>query len=556
VAATEGGGARIRAALVAPPAWSWLARHVAASPAVASCDVLPLDAPEAHAAAAPCDVLVLRAAPEDLEAALAALAEASHRGAAHCVLISSARVHEPRHQHPGMVSESGLARRSPANPVARAWREVERRAREAASLPLTILRPTPWLGDPGDAVSRLFAARLALLIAGHDPSIQILAPGDLGEAVRLAVERAMPSTATQSTAESPTRTRIFHVAPSGTVPVRRGLALAGRPYLPLPHIWHRLGHALLARSPSLAEAQYLRYSWTVSGEAFERATGFAPATSAAALAGDAAAAPELDDFGQDAAYITRRRWIHFLHDAWWRVEACGLEHVPPSGPAVLVGVHRGFMPWDGVMTLERVRRDRGRFVRFLIHPSLAKPPYLAPLMSRLGGVIACRENGDRLLRRGDLLGVYPEGIRGAFTPYREAYRLGSFGRHDYARLALRRGAPIVPFVILGNAEIFPILGRVDWRWFRRLTEWPYLPLTPTFPLLPVPLPSKWHMLFLPPIDVAGEYPPAAADDPAAVRAVGERVRDLLGDTLRELRARRRHVFFGSIFERDAPSEAE
>jgi hypothetical protein len=81
-------------------------------------------------------------------------------------------------------------------------------------------------------------------------------------------------------------------------------------------------------------------------------------------------------------------------------------------------------------------------------------------------------------------------------------------------------------------------------------EWPYLPITPTFPLAPVPLPSKWHMRFLPPVEVAREHPPEAADDPAVVRALGEGVRDLLGAALRDLRARRRHVFWGSLLDRE------
>jgi len=155
-----------------------------------------------------------------------------------------------------------------------------------------------------------------------------------------------------------------------------------------------------------------------------------------------------------------------------------------------------------------------------------------------------------VLRQGGLLGVFPEGIHGAFTLYRDAYRLGKF-RDEYVKMALRHRAPIVPFVTVGSAEIFPILGRLEWRWWKRYTEWPFLPLTPTFPLLPLPLPSKWHTCFLPPLDVGARYPAEAAHDAAIVRALGREVRASMQAAWADLLARRRSIFFGSLSGRSA-----
>ena len=168
-------------------------------------------------------------------------------------------------------------------------------------------------------------------------------------------------------------------------------------------------------------------------------------------------------------------------------------------------------------------------------------------MTRLGGMIACMENADRVLGREGLLGMFPEGIRGAFTYYRDAYELKRFGRDQYVRMALRNRAPLVPFVTLGSAETFPILAKLDWRWWKRFSEWPCLPITPTFPFLPFPLPSKWHTLFLPPMHIEKQYAPEAADDPAVVKEISARVRATLEQTLSEMRSRRRSIFHGSIF---------
>src|SRR5207253_1742231 len=207
---------------------------------------------------------------------------------------------------------------------------------------------------------------------------------------------------------------------------------------------------------------------------------------------------EFDDFGMDKNYIAAygRTLFNFLHQHYWRVEHRGLEYVPREGRAILVGVHRGFMPWDAVMALHTIVNEVKRYPRFLIHPGLIKFPFLFNFHTKLGGIIACQENADYVLDRDELLTIYPEGIRGAFSLFRQPYRLKKF-RDDYVKIALRHRAPIVPFVTVGSAEIFPILKRIDWGWWKRWTEWPFFPLTPTWPLLPVPLPSKLHMKFLP-----------------------------------------------------------
>lgn len=142
-----------------------------------------------------------------------------------------------------------------------------------------------------------------------------------------------------------------------------------------------------------------------------------------------------------------------------------------------------------------------------------------------------------------------------FRRYRGVYRLGNFGRRDYVRLAVAHGAPIAPFVTVGSAEIYPILGRADWRWVKRLTEWPYLPLTPTFPWLPVPLPSKWHTRFLEPLEVAGRWSPQDADDPAVVAEIGDQVEARMQAAIDEMLRRRRSWWWGSVFDEEEGGES-
>ena len=466
---------------------------------------------------------------DGIAAAAAAFASAAQAGVTRAIVVSSAAVYGASPYTPGFVDETYEAPPTHPNAIAAWWQELERQAR--ASLPaaeLTILRPATVVGRDG-FISSLLGRRVAVTLAGHDPSVQLLGVDDLVDAIACATERS--------------RGGVFNVAPAGVSPLRAALRTAGVLRLAVPRTWQRPIRAALAPlglAHSAEHLEFIRYSWTVSGDRIARELEFVPR----------AAAPAFDRFGQDLAYIQAygRTLFTFLSRYYWRIETEGLDRVPASGRAVLVGPHRGFMPFDGVMLLHLVARGRGRHIRFLIHPSLLKFPFLFNFMTKLGGILACRENADWILRRDEIAGVFPEGIHGAFTPYRDAYRLGKFGRDEFVRMALRNRAPIVPFATVGSAEIFPILAKIRWPWWERWTDWPYFPITPTFPVAPIPLPSKWHVRFLAPIHVEDQYPPEAADDPAVVRVISRTVRDVIQAEIDDMLRRRRSVFFGSIFD--------
>lgn len=476
---------------------------------------------------------------------------------ARLIVVSSASVTPARHVHPGHVGETRRPVRG-VNSVADLWAGFEVCAGKwLAGRELMILRPASTsTRSGGDILSRMLRSSFATTFAGHDPSIQLLAVEDLAAAVVCAVE-----------AEG---SGVLQIAPAGVVPLHTALRLAGTRRVPLPRWLHRLGRWALGSLgvPSLAEADRLRYSATISGRKAREVLGFVPRIGSGEVAagfgdevgGDSEGGHEpieYDDFGKDDRYTARmhRTVLGFLHDRWWRVELDGTENVPREGAAVLVGVHRGFMPYDGSMAILGLLRETGRHPRFLVHPTLVKQPFLCDFITRQGGIIACRENAERVLRRGGLLGVFPEGIEGAFAYYREAYRLRrDFGRDEFVKTALRNRAPIVPFVTVGSPEIFPILAKIDWRWWIRFSEWPCFPIAPPFPLLPMPLPSKWHTKFLEPLPVQEEYPPEAAGDPEVVRAISARVRGRMEAAFADMLARRKSIFFGSIFDRETPPE--
>jgi 1-acyl-sn-glycerol-3-phosphate acyltransferase len=256
----------------------------------------------------------------------------------------------------------------------------------------------------------------------------------------------------------------------------------------------------------------------------------------------------VDDFGFDPKFDAAvQPFFELLYTLWWRVEVSGIENVPAEGAGVIAANHSGVLPWDGVMVNLAIRHESpsARRCRMLALDMFALLPFLAPLLARTGAVRANPENGERLLKRGELVGVFPEGVKGVGKPYRDRYRLARFGRGGFVRLALRTGAPIVPCAVVGAEEVHPKIGSMDW--IGRPFGVPYFPITPTFPALGplgvVPLPSKWSIDFGEPVEVA-RYGAAGADDPILVARLSEQVRSTVQRMLDTRLANRKSVWFG------------
>ena len=214
---------------------------------------------------------------------------------------------------------------------------------------------------------------------------------------------------------------------------------------------------------------------------------------------------EVDDFGFDPDLTEHvlLAALRPLYENYFRVETRGLENIPAEGGALVVANHSGTVPLDALMTQLALLRPPPRAAA----PADARrrPRLQTPLVGELarksGSTLACNADAERLLSSGELVGVWPEGFKGIGKPFSERYKLQRFGRGGFVSAALRTGVPIIPCSIVGAEEIYPIIGNV--KTLARLLGLPYLPVTPTFPLLGplglVPLPSKWIIEFGEPI---------------------------------------------------------
>ncbi|MFF2328848.1 MULTISPECIES: lysophospholipid acyltransferase family protein [unclassified Streptomyces] len=257
---------------------------------------------------------------------------------------------------------------------------------------------------------------------------------------------------------------------------------------------------------------------------------------------------DVDEFGYDKELTDQvlMSMLRPVYEKYFRVEVKGIENIPSDGGALIVSNHSGTLPLDGLMLQVAVHDNHpaGRHLRLLAADLVFMLPVVNELARKAGHTLACAEDAERLLRRGEVVGVMPEGFKGLGKPFAERYKLQRFGRGGFVSTALRAGVPIVPCSIVGAEEIYPMIGNA--KTAARLLGFPYFPITPTFPWLgplgAVPLPTKWTIQFGEPIATSG-YPVEAAEDPMLMFNLTDQVREQIQHTLYKLLVQRRSVFF-------------
>ena len=156
---------------------------------------------------------------------------------------------------------------------------------------------------------------------------------------------------------------------------------------------------------------------------------------------------------QNAAKIVLRPVLSAL----WRITAVGLDNVPADGPAILAPNHASvidsfFLP----ATLPRRITFVGKseylddWKTRRLFPALGMIP-----IDRSGGDASARalDTAARLLKDGELFGIYPEGTRARDGLLHK-------GHTGAARLAIQTGAPLIPVGILGTRAVLPPDARV------------------------------------------------------------------------------------------------
>jgi 1-acyl-sn-glycerol-3-phosphate acyltransferase len=226
-----------------------------------------------------------------------------------------------------------------------------------------------------------------------------------------------------------------------------------------------------------------------------------------------------DTFGMHPSFVAfGAGLLGPLYDRYFRTISHGAENIPDSGATILAANHSGNLPIDGAMLYVDVLRNTEppRVARPIADHFVPALPFIGTLFARGGMVGGSRGNARSLLETGECLMIFPEGVPGIIKPFSKRYQLQTF-RVGHAELAIRHSAQIVPVGIVGGEEQMPAL--FSSRRLGRLFGIPALPI----PIVPLPLPVRYHLYYGEPIRLDLETTPDQADDPAVVREAAGRV---------------------------------
>ena len=143
-------------------------------------------------------------------------------------------------------------------------------------------------------------------------------------------------------------------------------------------------------------------------------------------------------------------------------DIAGTEHIPSSGPAIVVANHRSY--FDVAAMAVMVART-GRTIRFLGKKEVFDAPVIGQIAAAMGGIRVDRASGSdeplraaaEALTAGDMVALMPQGTipRGHafFDPKLQ-------GRWGAARLAALTDAPVIPVGLWGTERVWPRSARV------------------------------------------------------------------------------------------------
>jgi len=221
--------------------------------------------------------------------------------------------------------------------------------------------------------------------------------------------------------------------------------------------------------------------------------------------------------------------MYDIIDHYFRARIIGQGKLPDEGPIVAAPNHSGnAFPHDAIVLDALMwRRDgltKASKFRSVYTPQLAATWWMRPFdmdnwWRRVGGVDMTVGNFDRLLRRGDRLIYYPEGVPGIAKGFLRRYQLQPFSR-SFVLMAARHDAPVYPISIVNAEWVNPTsitFETID-VWCRKHLGIPFLPLpiAPLAALLPfvfyLAFPCQMTFVVQDPIDVRAMLREAGCTD--------------------------------------------
>jgi len=185
-----------------------------------------------------------------------------------------------------------------------------------------------------------------------------------------------------------------------------------------------------------------------------------------------------------------------LSARYHRARLLGTEHLPPRGPALLVGNH-GLWGCETPAFFHLLHHATGRYPLGLAERGFFRIPLVRTVLPWLGGVEGTLEKALAALREGHLVVCYPGGAWETFKKPRHRYTLRWEGALGFIRLASQAGVPLLPFAGFGVDDTF--LCPTGERWCIPLAPGEKYRAPLGLGLGPLPLPVRLTFALGPPV---------------------------------------------------------
>jgi len=173
-------------------------------------------------------------------------------------------------------------------------------------------------------------------------------------------------------------------------------------------------------------------------------------------------------------------FYHYYFD----VHLHGKEHLQ-NKPYMVISNHTGQIPIDGLLICMAfaTATDHPIFLRPLVERFLNSLPFLGKWSNEAGAVLGDRVNCLNLLKRGESVLIFPEGVKGIAKNSKDYYKLQRFTR-GFLRMAIAAEVEILPVALVGAEEFFPYVFHL--KKIAALLKIPAFPISAN--LFPLPSP--------------------------------------------------------------------
>ncbi len=204
--------------------------------------------------------------------------------------------------------------------------------------------------------------------------------------------------------------------------------------------------------------------------------------------------------------------LYPIYHNYFKVRVFGKENVQDT-PYMVVSNHSGQIAIDAMLIclVFVLESDNPKVLRPLVERFVPTIPFIGQLFAEGGAVLGDRDNCQRLLKQGESVLVFPEGVRGIAKNHEDYYKLQKFTK-GFIRQALENKTEILPTAVVGAEEFYPYVHHS-----KKLAKFfglPAFPITPAMllgPLGMIPMPSPVDVYIGEPYKLPDDLKPDAND---------------------------------------------